>query len=244
MAYRDLENSNHGTSVVGTVSGTSISFGTPSVFSASNTYDTSIAYDVNAGKMVISYVDGGNSNYGTAIVGTVSGTSISFGSAVVFESGGTVSNNSIVYDPTAKRVVNFYRGGSSAVGNVVVGNVSGTSISFNTPSQFESGAANDNSAVYDSNTQKVVVAYEDGGNSGYGTSVVFQTGYTNINRGQVASGGAATVDIVGTVSTNQVGLTAGQQYFVQTDGTLGLTAADPSVLAGTAISATKMLVKT
>ena len=240
VAYKDLENSNYGTAVVGTVSGTSISFGTPAVFNTGTSNDNSIAYDANAQKVVISYVDGGNSSYGTAIVGTVSGTSISFGSAVVFESGGTVSYNSIVYDPTAKRLVNFYRGGS--VGKVAVGNVSGTSISFDTPSQFESGAANHNSAVYDSNTQKVVVAYEDGGNSGYGTSVVFQTGYTNINRGQVADGDNAVVDIGSAISTNQVGLTAGQQYFVQTDGTLGLTAADPSVIAGTAVSATDIIV--
>jgi len=39
-------------------------------------------------------------------------------------------------------------------------------------------------------------------------------------------------------------ITAGQQYFVQTDGTIGTTAATPSVLAGTAISATELLVKT
>ena len=39
-------------------------------------------------------------------------------------------------------------------------------------------------------------------------------------------------------------LTAGQQYYVQTDGTLSETPANPSVLAGTAISATKLIVKT
>ena len=110
---------------------------------------------------------------------------------------------------------------------------------------FESGSTNaQNGLVYDSSAGKMVLSYYSGSNSGYGTSKVLQTGHTVINRGQVASGGNATVDIVGTVSTNQVGLTAGQQYFVQTDGTLGLTAADPSVLAGTAISATNMLVKT
>ena len=38
-------------------------------------------------------------------------------------------------------------------------------------------------------------------------------------------------------------LTAGQSYFVQTDGTLGTTAASPSVFAGTAVSATKLIVK-
>jgi hypothetical protein len=241
VAYTDLDNSNYGTTVVGTVSGTSISFGTPVVFNAGDTSGNSIAYDANAQKVVIAYTDGGNSNYGTAIVGTVSGTSISFGSEVVFDSTGSVSYSSAVYDANAKRIVIFYRAGS--VGNVIVGTVSGTSISFATSAQFESGAANHNSSIYDPDTQKVVVAYEDGGNSGYGTSLVFQTGYTNIIRGSVADGDNATVDIVGTVSSNQVGLTAGQQYYVQTDGTLSETPADPSVLAGTAISATRIVVK-
>ena len=62
--------------------------------------------------------------------------------------------------------------------------------------------------------------------------------------GSVASGSSATVDIIGSLSTNQSGLTAGQAYYVQTDGTIGETAADPSVFAGTAISATSLVVKT
>ena len=79
--------------------------------------------------------------------------------------------------------------------------------------------------------------------NGYGTGIVIQPAFTNITRGSVADGDNATVDIVGTVSSNQVSLTAGQQYYVQTDGTIGTTPADPSVLAGTAVSATKMVVK-
>ena len=67
---------------------------------------------------------------------------------------------------------------------------------------------------------------------------------TDITRGQVASGSSGTVDIIGSVSENQLSLTAGQSYFVQTDGTIGETAADPSVFAGTAISATRLIVKT
>ena len=46
----------------------------------------SISYDTNSQKVLITYQDVGNSNYGTAIVGTVSGTSISFGTATVFKS--------------------------------------------------------------------------------------------------------------------------------------------------------------
>ena len=53
----------------------------------------------------------------------------------------------------------------------------------------------------------------------------------------------AEIDVVGTVNKHQSGLTAGQTYYVQTDGTLGLTADDPSVVAGTAISATELIVK-
>ena len=76
----------HGTAVVGTVSGTSISFGTPVVFAASSPYLIGSTFDPTNGKVVIAYRDGGNSNYGTSIVGTVSGNSISFGSPVVFAS--------------------------------------------------------------------------------------------------------------------------------------------------------------
>ena len=240
VAYKDLENSNYGTAVVGTVSGTSISFGTPAVFNAATSTANSITYDSNSGKVVIAYYDGGNSNYGTAVVGTISGTSISFGSEVVFEASNT-SNTSAIYDPSAQRIVIAYR--ANSVGNVIVGNVSGTSISFATSVQFESGAANSNTTIYDTNNSKVVISYQDGGNSDYGTAVVFQAAYENISRGEVADGGHALVDTQGAISDNQIGLTPAQSYFVQNDGTLSTTAADPSVFAGTAVSATKLIVK-
>ena len=146
-----------------------------------------------------------------------------------------------IYDASAQRIVIAYR--ANSVGNVIVGNVSGTSISFATSVQFESGAANSNTTIYDTNNSKVVISYQDGGNSDYGTAVVFQAAYENITRGEVADGGHALVDTQGAISDNQVGLTFAQSYFVQTDGTLGTTAADPSVFAGTAVSATKLIVK-
>jgi hypothetical protein len=54
----------------------------------------------------------------------------------------------------------------------------------------------------------------------------------------------AVIDTKGAIADNLSSLTPGQSYFVQLDGTLGTTAADPSVLAGTAISATEIIVKT
>lgn len=53
----------------------------------------------------------------------------------------------------------------------------------------------------------------------------------------------ATIQVVGSIDDAQSGLTAGQSYYVQSDGTLSTTADSPSVFAGTAVSATKLIVK-
>ena len=76
-------------------------------------------------------------------------------------------------------------------------------------------------------------------------------GFTNLTSenyiGTAATGApdgtGAKINLKGAVDENQSGLTAGQSYYVQTDGTLGTTPADPSVFAGTAVAATKLIVK-
>jgi hypothetical protein len=253
LAYQDVGNSFFGTAIVGTVSGTSISFGTPVVFDSATTYSIGIAYDSNAQKVVIAYRDGGNSNYGTAIVGTVSGTSISFGNGVVFNSGST-TEVSVVYHSAAQKVVIVYQDNSNSnYGTLNVGIVSGTSITFDGEVVFESAATDSFGATYDSNAEKVVIAYRDGGNSNYGTALVYQVAFSNTNLtaenyigisdAAYSDATTATIQLVGSVDDAQTGLTAGQKYYVQADGSLGLTAADPEVFAGTAVSATKLIVK-
>jgi hypothetical protein len=251
IAYQDSGNSAYGTAIVGTVSGTSISFGTAVVFESASSSFTSVVYDLTAQKVVVAYRDNDNAEYGTAIVGTVSGTSISFGTPTVFES--AESNViSITYDSNAQKVVISYTdAGNSSYGTAIVGTVSGTSISFGTAVVFESATTGVMSTTYDSNAQKVVIAYLDGGNANYGTSVVFANASTNltaenfigISDGAYADAATATIQIAGAVDDAQTGLTAGQSYFVQTDGTLSETPDDPSVFAGTAISATKIVVQ-
>lgn len=53
IIYTDNGNSNYGTAVVGTVSDTSISFGTPVVFESASTQNPSICFDSNANKSVL-----------------------------------------------------------------------------------------------------------------------------------------------------------------------------------------------
>jgi hypothetical protein len=245
--------SNYGIAVVCTISGTSISFGSLGVFkSNANISYISATFDSNSNKVVIVYNDGGNSSYGTAVVGTVSGTSISFGTPVVFESAATYWQ-SATFDSNTNKVVIAYRdGGNSEYGTAVVGTISGTSISFGTPVVFNSGLSNYNSATFDSSTNKVVIAYVDGGNSSYGTASVFQAEGTGTTTNAdswigIADGTSGTVKIIGGVAGGLTGLTTGATYYVSYDGTL-TTTENAGPLAGTygkigrALSSTKLLI--
>ena len=154
IAYRDSTDSARGKGVVGTVSGTSISFGTPATFTSSITSYVAVSFDSNSNKAVIGYRDDSNSKRGTAVVGTVSGTSISFGAPVVFESS-TIYFMTSAFDSDCNKVVFAYRAGS---GKAAVGTVSGTSISFGTPVTFYGASVSNMSATFDSNSNKVVIA--------------------------------------------------------------------------------------
>jgi hypothetical protein len=251
IAYSDIGNSNFGTAIVGTVSGTSISFGTPVVFRSGDTQNTSVTYHSAAQRVVIAYRDNNMSSFGFAIVGTVSGTSISFGTAVVFESANT-EFISATYDSAAQRVVIAYRNNiMSNFGFAIVGTVSGTSISFGTAVVFESATTDSISATYDSVQQRVVIAYRDIGNSSFGTSFVLRNVTTSLtaenfigfSNAAYTNGQTATIQIAGSVDDAQSGLIPGRSYFVQNDGTLGLSPANPSVFAGTAVAANRIIVK-
>ena len=284
-----------GRAIVGTVSGTSISFGTAVTFLADSANAISIAYDTTAEKVVIAYQDSGDGNKGKAVVGTVSGTSISFGTAGIFESTSFGTASGTTYDPVNNKIVIAYRETTTGEGRAVVGTVSGTSITFGTPSSFMTGIPVDITSAYDTETGAVVITYKDNadaytyavaatvsgtsvsfsntltvensgttaytastydtnanksiatykydfGSTGVGKAIVFKVGLEN--RFPIADGAAASIDLIGAISTNQGGLTAGEKYYVQTDGTISTTAGSPSVLAGTAISATKLVVKT
>ena len=181
IAYKDSANAGYGTSIVGTVSGTGISFGSAVVYNAANTDWVSATFDSSSNKVVIAYRDIGNSLYGTAIVGTVSGASISFGSEVVFNSA-QVRHVSTVFDTNSNKVVFAYRDeGNSSYGTAIVGTVSGTSISFGSATVFEAAASLYIGGAFDSTNNKVIIAYDDGGNSSYGTAIVGTVSGTSIS---------------------------------------------------------------
>ncbi len=248
------DTNNDNVAIVGTVSGTSISFGSPTVYKSSNNASKfAIAYDSTNEKVVIVYGDAGDNGRGTATVGTISGTSISFGTAVAATSNG-VANMSASYEPTTGKVVIFYRdNGNSNKLTAVYGTISGTSISFSSEFVVNNITADDLTSVYDPDNGKLVITYRDTDDNNYGKSGVYTMAsevtnltaenYIGIAAEAISNGATGKVNILGGVNTGQTGLTTAKTYYVQNNGTLATSAGSPSVIAGTSISNTKILIR-
>ena len=195
ISYVDTGNTNRGTAVVGTVSGTSISFGTPVVFDNGNLVDADsggIVYDITNSKVVLAYRDASNqSHWGAVRVGTVSGTSISFGTKNYFSDYTVYSGDdsiAMTYDSTNSKVIIIGGDGNqSNKGSAHVGTVSGTTISFGTKvAGFTAGVFQQGAATFDSTNGKVLVIYQDNNNSSYGTYYVGTVSGTSISFGSPA----------------------------------------------------------
>jgi len=245
VCYQDQNNSSSGRAKVGTISNTSISFGNEEIFSSTNTDWMAAAYDSSNKKVVVAYENSsGGAGSGKAIVGTVSGTSISFGTEVVFNS--STTHTGITYDSAKEKIIIAY-GGSAKIGTV-----SNTTINFGTAVQYYSTATYYNSPVYDSTNGRVVITYR-AGVSDHGFASVLSTdsigtnltaeNYIGIAAEAISNGATGKINVVTGTNTGQTGLTTAQKYFVQPTGTLATSAGNPSVVAGTAISGTKIVVR-
>ena len=236
VAYTDQGNSSYGTVCVGTVSGTTITFGTPTVIESAYAFNFGIAFDSNVNKVVIVYTHQPTSETGKAIVGTIdsSDNSISFGTPATFNSSANNSNNKVVFDSNSNKVGIFYRDwGNNQYGTAKVGTISGTDITFGSAVVFESGDTQYINCTFDSSNNKIVVAYQDNGNSNYGTAIVGTISGTSISFGSAVVFESATtreVDITFDSSNNKVVIA------YQDNGNSGDGTAIVGTVSGTGIS--------
>ena len=173
VAFQDSGDSQKGKVIVGTVTGTAVTFGTEKQFENGNTQLTSVVYDDSNDKIVITYQDVGDSNYGKSVVGVVNpaDNQVDTGSVVEWNSATTTYITS-TFDSTNKKVIVAYTQSSNAY--MRVGIVTGMSVSFGSAVQFNSGGAQYNNGtpmIYVPSIDKVLIAYRDGGNSNYGTII-------------------------------------------------------------------------
>jgi len=145
--------------VVGTVTGTSISWGTPVSFLAGTATYVKCTFDSTNNKTVTLFADGLNAGNATVIIGTVAGTAISFGTKVQVATVAGIGN-SIAYDVTQNRVVCLVGGGTATI-SAYAGLVSGTSITFGTGVALTSSVANYGSSIVSVESSKFVAITSD-----------------------------------------------------------------------------------
>ena len=260
VAYRSPDGGSNKDSYarVGTISGTSISWGARTQLvsgtSINGSKDHEVCYDPVSGKVLITYWDETNSDYPTMVVGTISGTSISFGTPVVISSNATTHAPQMVYNAAAQKIVLYYAKNNDSTNTFSrLVTISGTTPSMSSELDITSdGLRYRNGGLsYNSADKNVLLAYpvENAGGSAlvytasYLGSNLTSSNYLGISDGAYANNTTVTVQVAGSVDDAQSGLTPGQTYYVQANGSIGTTAGSPSVIAGTAVAATKLLVK-
>ena len=140
-------------------------------------------------------------------------------------------------------------------GRMLTLNSGGTTVTVGSETTFNSSVTSSKStqnlaAVFHKDQDSHIVVYTDNGDSNKGKAIAYiQTStdmttenFIGFSSAGYSNGNTATIKVVGNTST-QSSLTPGQKYYVQQDGTLGLTPAAPNVEAGIALSSTKLLIK-
>ena len=161
---------------------------------------------------------------------------------------GNANNINLSYDPNAQHWYTTYANLSdnSRMYRQYLKTTSAGIISNDNKFILASQNSNKTGLLYVPSQAAHVAVYTEWGQAhkiGYDVTNLTADSYIGISNGAYADAATATVQIIGGVDDAQTGLTAGKAAYVQRDGTIGATADTPSVVAGTAISATKIIVK-
>ena len=225
-----------------------------SAWSSSGFGGGDIGYDTVNNKCVITVYDANNSNYLSYQVVTIdSGSTATFGTKVTQSAANSQYPDMqyTIYDPTAAATVCSFT--SNNLGTYAQkATVSGTTLTIDsTLLEIVNSTliAKQQGVVYDPDTSQFVMAYYnyDGTDEGYAkaykvaTSNLTATNFVGIADSAISASAAGSIIVQGGTVTGLSSLTTGSKYFVQTDGTFGTSAGDPSVNAGLAISTTSLL---
>ena len=237
VAWRDANDSDYGKCVIGTISGSSVTYGSVVTFNAADTRNPKIA-KIDSAHFVIVFRDSGDSGKGKAMIATVaSGDVITFGAEYTFAAG--TANNPAVALLDSTHIVVTYDDLTNTDGSAIVGTISATDvISFGTRVAFVTTSINSSDVAVLDSTHFVVVF--KGGSNEYvksiigvvssGTTITFGTAVSVLADNSNSSGVAAidsTHFLVG-YSDNTAGLASGN---------VGTVSSGDSISIGTKYSA-------
>ena len=155
-----------------------------------------------------------------------------------------------VWDDDNNTFIFNWRNNSTNKGTYNSVTFDGTSLSKGTEGIFNNANSHNITASFDEDTKTTILTYRDSGDGNDGTSIVMVPEHETLKTknfigfAQAAYSNAATakISVVGNQSTHS-SLTPAATYYVQTNGTISTTAGSPSVVAGIALSSTKLLIK-
>ena len=225
-----------------TVSGTSFSVSAQNQFTTTSLNKVRTAYEADSGTVVMVYYTGATSDVFAKAV-DMSSTSGTFGSEVTIDSASssyiaaTSNNNDKIYAAYSSKIAPL--------------TVSGTTITVGTPTTYSGTTYLAIDLAYNSLSDNYVALWTPNGGSYDGLYNIFtatetsltEENYIGISDAAYSDGATAKIQLVGSVDDAQTGLTAGQQYYIAKNGDLSLSPSAVSVVAGTAVSATKLIVK-
>lgn len=250
VVYQDQGSGNDLKGVVGTVSGTSISFGTPAdagVDSNSGTLDSVFDSDTNQ-VLIAGYFAPTSGTPTSVLTGSVSGTDISFGTRQDILTGVATTGVSISYDNTSQIFTVVYDDASnSSYGSLITGSVSGTDVTLTSETNVFASVHTDYPAsIFDPDSGNTIVLYADADDTYSAEAIVIiphqtnatSNNYFGIAQDTVIDGSSVNIKIFGYVDDNQSGLTVNSLYYIDSEG--DLTTVNTSVFCGKAISATEI----
>jgi len=183
IAYNDEGNDNSGTAVVGTISGSDISFGAPEIFLEGGGVGVAVVDNItvtalDSTNVVVAYTDA-SVGLSSVALGIVSDTTISFADSADFDGDDYLSV--ITLDSTRFLIAYAAAPAFNNAGWVVAGSASGGTISVGTASTFNTDTETTLIKAAALSSSKAVVAFGDGGNSDAGTALVVNVSGTSIS---------------------------------------------------------------
>ena len=211
-----------------------------------NADECNLAYDTVNDKMLYAFKDDANSSYGTCFVLSNSSGTFSAGTSVVFNSGATPVISPTYATSTGVIILAFSdtTGDDEIEGTGVI--ISGTTVTSWTPVTLDAIAGNSINAIYDPDTTKVYVAYSCPADTSARDTALTPGGYSvadyiGVSEASISSAASGNVTLKGGILTSGVsGLTAGVDYYGQSDGSISAVSTAPAVKIGKAMSATSI----
>jgi len=258
LTYADQSDSDKLCGRIITVSGTVPTVNAETKDTVTTVHTTRSTYIPGSSKFVTVY---GRSNAGYARVVTVDGSNaITFGtesSSITSGISGSYGNMQLDTDYDAglgKVIVAYVDNSTNASYVTATPDTSANTVTFGSRAYVRggNGTSLDVSVAYSGywqlngfsakrGTGGVNTVYWNLTTTSRATNVTDEN-YLGLSNSSYTNGQTASIRVSGSTQDNQTGLTPGQNYYVQNDGTLGLAAATPKVYAGTAVSSTKLLV--